>query len=412
MDGTTLEPTASTQGKAAPSGPLAGVRILDLSSVIMGPWATQTLADMGADVICVEAAGGDAVRFIGRGRHPMFSGISLNVLRNKRNVALNLKTPEGREAFLKIASTCDAMITNLRPDPRARLGLTYDDVRKVRPDIIYCHAQGWPAESDRGNDAAYDDVIQAASGMATLFEMQSGKPLNAPIPIADQIGSMTIVYAILAALYHRLKTGEGQNIEVPMVDAMSAFVLVMHGKDAMFEPPIGAPGYERMANVLRAPLPTKDGYLQVVLYTKKNWIDFFTAAGIENPDQDLRLESLSSRNENYEQLYGQMAEILKTRTNDQWVEWCKAHGVGYSPVASLQDLVDDLPVVEHSLSGPYRELPFPVRFSATPASVRREAPMPGADNVEILTEAGYSADEIDGLLRTGGLIDSKDLKPW
>lgn len=399
---------SSSEGAAASrTGPLAGVRILDLSSVIMGPWATQIMADLGAEVICIEAAGGDAVRSIGRGHHPLLSGISLNVLRNKRNVALDLKNPAGRTAFLKIASTCDILITNLRPGPRQRLGLSYDDVRKVRPDIIYCHAQGWSVDSERGNDAAYDDVIQAASGMASLCEMQSGVPLNAPIAIADQVGSLTIVYAVLAALYHRQKTGEGQCVEIPMVDAMSSFVLVMHGKDAVSQPPIGPPGYARMANPIRAPLPTKDGHLQIVLYSKQNWVDFFTDAGIANANDDARLETLATRNEYYAELYAEMAKILKSRTNEEWVGWCRAHGVGYSPVVSLQELMEQLPVAEHSAAGGYKQMPIPTRFSATPGSVRREAPLPGAHNLEVLFEVGYSSAEISALQTAGGLIEAK-----
>ncbi|MCW2525093.1 MAG: hypothetical protein JWO63_3428, partial [Frankiales bacterium] len=310
------------------------------------------------------------------------------------------------------ASTCDVVVTNLRPGPRARLGLTYEDVRQVRQDIIYCHAQGWPADSDRGNDAAYDDVIQAASGMAALFEMQAGKPLNAPLAVADQIGSLTIVYAVLAALYYRLRSGEGQCVEVPMVDAMSAFVLAMHGKDAVPEPPLGPPGYERMANAIRAPLPTKDGYLQIVLYTKANWVDFFTGAGVVDAAQDPRLATLSIRNENYEELYGEMAGILLTRTNAEWTDWCRIHGVGYSPVVSLHELIDALPIVAHSAGGTYRQMPIPVRFSATPGTFRREAPLPGAQNHEVLREAGYGDDEIADLERVGAVIDGKDLNPW
>lgn len=401
------EGASSASTAAARTGPLAGVRILDLSSVIMGPWATQIMADLGADVICIEAAGGDAVRAIGRGHHPQLSGISLNVLRNKRNVALDLKNPSGRAAFLKIASTCDVLITNLRPGPRRRLGLAYEDVRKVRPDIIYCHAQGWSVDSDRGDDAAYDDVIQAASGMAALCEMQSGVPLNAPIAIADQVGSLTIVYAVLAALFHRLKTGEGQSVEIPMVDAMSSFVLVMHGKDAVSQPPLGPPGYARMANPIRAPLPTKDGHLQIVLYSKQNWVDFFTDAGIPGADEDARLETLADRNEHYAALYAEMARILKTRTNDEWVRWCRAHGVGYSPVVSLDQLMEQLPVAQHSAAGSYKQMPIPTRFSATPGSVRREAPLPGAHDAEVLAEVGYSSEEISALRAAGGLVQSR-----
>jgi crotonobetainyl-CoA:carnitine CoA-transferase CaiB-like acyl-CoA transferase len=393
------------------TGPLAGVRVLDLTSVIMGPWATQILGDLGAEVICVEAAGGDSVRFLGRGNHPLLCGIALNVLRNKRNVALDLKNPQGRAAFLKIAGTCDVLITNLRPSSRARLGVTYEDVRKSRPDIVYCHAQGWSVDSGRADDPAYDDVIQAGAGMGALFNIQNGKPSIAPIAMADQICSLTIVYSVLAALYHRTKTGEGQSVEIPMMDTMASFVLLMHGKDAVFEPPLGPPGYERIASPLRAPLPTKNGHLQIVLYTRENWIDFFTAGGVANARADARLQTPVTRNDHYSDLYGKMAEILRTRSTEEWIEWCREHRVAYSPVASLQELLEELPVAEHPQGGRYRRLPIPVKFSATPGTVRREAPLPGSHNFEILTEAGYSAQDISALHAAGAIVDAADLNP-
>lgn len=399
----TLKDNAS-QSSNTPRGPLDGVRILDLTSVIMGPWATQNLADMGADVICVEAAGGDAVRFLGDGYHPYLCGVALNVLRNKRNVALNLKSKEGREAFLKIAATCDIVITNLRPGPRARLGLTYEDVRAAKPDIIYCHAQGWSVKSGKGDEPAYDDVIQSGGGMSALFAMQNGKPSLAPVAIADQVASLTIMSAVLAALYHREKTGEGQSIEIPMTDVMSAFALVMHGKDRILEPPLGPAGYERMTSPLRAPLQTKDGYLTVCLYTKDNWADFFEAGGIADAHNDPRLQSPVARNQHYVDLYTQLAEIITTRTNAEWIEWCDKHGVASSPVVSLDEIIEEFEVVEHPVGGKYRRIPMPINFSATPGSYRRNAPLPGEHNAEVLREAGYTDAQIDEIKAAGGLV--------
>jgi formyl-CoA transferase len=247
--------------------------------------------------------------------------------------------------------------------------------------------------------------------MAALFTMQNGKPSIAPIAMADQVCSLTIVYSIVAALFHRQKTGEGQSIEVPMLKTMASFVLVMHGQDAILEPPLGPPGYERISSPLRAPMPTKDGYLQIVLYTRKNWIDFFTEGGIANAASDPRLETPVARNRHYADLYTTMGTILKTRTNSDWITWCKAHGVAYSPVVSLEELLEGLPVAQHSVGGQYRQLPIPVKFSLTPGSIRTEAPLPGANNVDVLTEAGYSIDELDALYKSGGLIDSAASRP-
>jgi crotonobetainyl-CoA:carnitine CoA-transferase CaiB-like acyl-CoA transferase len=398
-------PVNAPASKKSYAGPLDGVRILDLTSVVLGPWATQNLADMGAEVICVEAAGGDAIRFLGQGNHPQLSGVALNGLRNKRNIALDLKSPAGREAFLRIAKTCDVVVTNLRPGPRKRLGLTYEDVCKVKPDIIYCHAQGWSIESGKGDDPAYDDVIQTAGGMAALFVMQNGKPSIAPVAVADQVGSLNLMAGITAALYHHAKTGEGQSIEVPMVDAMAAFALMMHGKDRISVPPLGPSGYERMTSPLRAPLPTKDGHLQIVLYTKANWADFFIAGGRADAYDDPRLQTPVARNQFYVELYSEMAEILKTRTNAEWIEWCTVHGVANSPVVTLDELIDSYEIANHPHGGSYRRIPQPIRFSATPATYRREAPLPGENNREILIEAGYSDAEIDELKAAGGLAD-------
>jgi crotonobetainyl-CoA:carnitine CoA-transferase CaiB-like acyl-CoA transferase len=396
--------TAKQTDSGASSGPLAGVRVLDLTSVIMGPLATQIMGDLGADVICIEAAGGDAVRFLGAPTHPQLCGTALNVLRNKRNVSLNLKNPEGLEAFMRIAATCDVVITNLRPRPRERLGITYETIRKIRPNIIFCHAQGWSRASGRADDAAYDDVIQAGGGMADLYVKQGGTPAIAPVAVGDQVSSLTIIYSVLAALYHREKTGEGQNIEVPMVDTMTAFVLAMHGHDAIPQPPLGTPGYQRVLDKLRRPWPTKDGYLQVVLYTKENWADMLAVGGKADTLDDSRLATPQSRNKYYPELYKEMGQMLTTKTTAEWITWCKQRGIGCSKVESLEKLIDDLPIVQHPLAGPYRQTPIPVNFSATPGAFRRPAPLPGEHNVELLMEVGYSRQQITELETSGGVI--------
>lgn len=401
--------TSSGTDAVGVGGPLAGVRILDLTSVLMGPWATQQLGDLGADVICVEAAGGDPARFYGNGRHPQFGGVAMNVLRNKRNIALDLKNPAGRSAFLKIAATCDIVVTNLRPGPRARLGLTYEDVKAVKPDIIYCHTQGWSLDSGQADDPAYDDVAQVAAGMGAVFAMQNGKPGVAPISLGDQVGSMTIVYALLAALYHHARTGQGQCVEVPMVEAVNAFVNVMHGKDGMFEPPLGPAGFPRLATPLRAPVETKDGHLQLVLYSKANWVDLFTAGGVVDAENDPRLATPNARNDHYLALYDVMFEIMKTRTTAEWLTWCKQHNVACSPVTTLEEIIATYPVAEHPLAGRYRRAPIPVRYSETPPGVRREAPVAGQHNVEILAEIGLSPEEIAQIEKDGGFASGDNL---
>lgn len=390
----------------AAAGPLAGLRVLDLTSVIMGPFATQIFGDLGAEVICVEAAGGDAVRTLGAARHPQLCGTALNVLRNKRNIALNLKNPAGLAALMRIVTTCDVLVTNLRPDRRARLGIAYQDIITVRPDIIYCHAQGWSQASGRAEAPAYDDVIQAAGGMADLLVRQNGHPAVSPLCVGDQVASLTMVYSILAALHHRDRTGAGQCIEVPMVDTLAAFVLVMHGHDAVLQPPLGAPGYQRVISASRRPNPTKDGNLQIVLYTRKNWVELFTSAGRTDAADDPRLVTPQSRNEHYAELYGEMADALLLKTNAEWIDWCAAHGIACAPVTSLDALLDEMPTAEHPSAGAYRQIPIPVKFSGTPCAIRRPAPLIDEHCDEILAEAGYTTDEVAELKNAGALQEN------
>ena len=218
-------------------GPLADVRVLDLTSVVMGPFATQILGDLGAQVTTVEDVHGDTNRTMGFGPHPQFSGVSLNLLRNKRNISLNLRHPDGLEACLRLAEQADIVITNLRPGSLRRLGLDYESVRARSPKVIYCQAQGWPTDSPDADKPAYDDVVQSAAGMAALFELRDGEPAIAPTIMADKLSGLTIVYGVLAALHHRDRTGEGQRLEVPMVEAMRAFVLAEHASAAVQVPP-------------------------------------------------------------------------------------------------------------------------------------------------------------------------------
>ena len=247
--------TGSRAASPAATGPLAGVRVLDVTSVVMGPYATQLFGDMGADVIAVEPAHGDTNRAMGPGPHRQLSGVALNLLRNKRNVSINFKHPEGRRALLAVAATCDVFVTNLRPSALERAGLTYEDIATVRPDVVYCQAQGYPVGSDRQDEPAYDDVIQAQSGVADAATRVSGQPMLAPTLLADKVCGLTIAYAVSAALFRRSQTGLGEHIEVPMLETVEAFALVEHGAAAVSVPPLGPAGYGRILTPHRRPWP-------------------------------------------------------------------------------------------------------------------------------------------------------------
>jgi crotonobetainyl-CoA:carnitine CoA-transferase CaiB-like acyl-CoA transferase len=403
--GMTASGGVTARGTAGESraGPLAGVRVLDLTSVVMGPLATAILGDLGADVVTVESARGDTNRVMGAGPHPYLSGVSLNLLRNKRNIDVDLKSDQGRGLLLRLAAWCDVFVTNLRPGPLARLGASYEDIAAVRPDVVYCRAHGWAGDSPRGAEAAYDDIVQAASGVADLARRVGGEPALMPTIFADKVSGLTIVYAVLAALLHRERTGEGQQIEIPMADTVSAFLLVEHGAAAIPEPPVGPVGYQRILTPERRPQQTLDGWIAVLPYSREHYDLLFALGGRPDLVGDPRYADGRSRIANSDFLYRQVRGILAQRTTAEWLDLLHRHGIPASPVATLDELVAALPEAEHPVAGRYRVIPPPVRFGRTPASVRRPAPLPGEHNEEVLAELGLTAAEISGLQREGVL---------
>lgn len=398
-------PTAATD-LLPPTGPLAGVRVLDLSSVIMGPYATQILGDLGAEVISVEDRSGDTNRIMGPGPVPGLSGVALNILRNKRNICLDLKNPGGRAAFLRIAATCDVVVTNLRPGPLARLDLTYDRIREVKPDVVMCQAHGWPSAGPDADKPAYDDVVQAAAGIAHAFELQQGRPALAPTLVADKVAGLTIVYAVLAALLHRERTGDGQLVEVPMIDALTSFTLVEHGSAAIAEPPQGPAGYRRIVAPERRPFRTSDGWMAVLPYSARNYDDLFREGGRSDLVDDPRVSTASERNAHAGALYAEVETIIAGRTTAFWVDFCGEHDIPAGAVRTLDELVAELPVVNHPSAGEHREIPPPVRFTRTPTSVRRPAALLGQHTREILLEVGCSTAEVDELIASRAARDA------
>ena len=395
------EATAAEPQHRAASGPLDGVRVLDLSTVVMGPLATQTLGDLGAEVITIETALGDTNRFMGRGPHAELSGVSMNLMRNKRSVVLDLKQEAGRAAFLRIAATADVMVTNVRPGALARLRLTYDDVTAVRPDIVFCHAAGFPSDSQRADDPAYDDIIQSASGVGDLFARLGREPMLLPTLVADKVCGLTVAGAVTAALFHRQRTGEGQRVEVPMIDVMRAFVLVEHGAGAVPVPAVAGAGYERILTTERRPRHTLDGWISVLPYRRRDYRALFSAGGRDDLHDDPRHAGRAQRIKHSASLYRDVAEVLATRTNAFWLDFCRREGIPATEVATLDDLVAALPIAHHPIAGDYHSVPPPVRFAASPATVRRPAPLIGEHGRDVLLEVGYAPDEVDVLERDG-----------
>ncbi len=379
------------------TGPLTGIRVVDLSSVLMGPYATQQLGDLGAEVIAIETSVGDTNRVMTAGPVPGLSGTALNVMRNKRAIALDLKHVAGRAVFLRLVATADVVITNLRPGPLRRLGLTARDLRAVRPDLVFCQAAGYPSDSPEAENPAYDDIIQAAAGIGHLYEMQGHEQSLLPTLVADKVCGLAITQAVLAALFHRERTGEGQDIEAPMIDVMRAFVLVEHAGAAISEPPSGPPGHLRILTPERRPQRTTDGWVNVLPYTAEHYRTLFNEGGRQDLVDDERLDTRESRFANADALYREVAEILTTRTSDEWLAFCRSSGIPATASARIDDLVAELPIAEHPVAGRYRQIPPPVRFSATPAAVTRHAPRRGEDSRALLIELGYDDAAIDAL---------------
>lgn len=372
-------------------GPFAGVKVLDLTRVLMGPLCTQVLADQGADVILVEANGGDTNRVMGPGPHPELSGIALNVLRNKRSVDLDLKSETGRRALHELVRGCDVVVTSMRPEPVTRLGLDYATLSRIRPDLVYCQAQGFALSSPRANEPAYDDVIQAAGGVADIMQRVFGEPALLPTAIADKVCGLVMAQAVSAALFQHERTGLGAHIEVAMDDAFHAFMLAEHGGGGVAEPPVHqgsqpAAGYPRLLSPERRPHRTKDGLVHLFPYRPQHYADLFAEAGLDN--QPHRYVDQRATLVHSDSLYQDVRSIAPRRTTAEWLEYCRTAGIPATRVATLQDLLDDLPLAEHPAAGTYRVIPEFAQFSTQVHRAPRPAPLIGEQTAQVLADLG------------------------
>ena len=391
------------------SGPLTGVRVVDCSTVVLGPWAAQQLGDLGADVIKVEPPEGDTTRQLGPMRNPGMGAFYLAVNRNKRSIVLDLKQETARDVLHRLAEKADVLLHNYRPQAARRLGMSYDRFRAINPGIVYVGTYGFRAAGPYGNKPAYDDVIQAASGVASLQAALAGEPRYVPTIVADKTSSMTVLAAVLAALYHKARTGEGQEVEVPMLESMAAWVMVEHLYGETFVPPLESVGYKRVLNRYRRPFRTKDGYLAILPYTDQNWRDFFALAGRSDLLGDPRFSTLASRLRHIELLYEELAKIATTRTNAEWLDELDRRNIPGMVVNTLESLLRDphleatgfWQTLEHPSEGMLRLPGLAAAYSKTPGSIRRLPPRLGEHTTEILRETGFSGAEIEGLLASG-----------
>lgn len=381
--------------------PLEGIRVLDLSSVVMGPLATQLLADQGADVIVVEDRRGDTNRSMGAGPHPDLSGVSLNLMRNKRSIGLDIRDPSGYEILLGLVGGSDVVVTNLRPGSRARARITYDDLRAARPDLVYCAATGYPTDGSDADRPAYDDVVQAASGLVDLAERVGLPPSLVPTLVADKTAGLVLANVVTSALLRRERTGVGGEYSVAMSEVMRAYVLTEHGAASVPEPPLGPSGYQRILNPLRRPQRTADGRINVLPYEREHYETIFRVGGRDDLIGDERILSRRSRLANGETLYRDVAAILEQRTTADWLDLLRSEGIPVSEVATVDDLLVGLPLAEHPHGGTYRVLPPLTGRVASVDDVRRPAPLHGEHGREILAELGHDTESIDRLVADG-----------
>jgi len=394
------------------SGPLEGVRVIDLTTVLLGPFATQILGDMGADVIKVEAPGGDPMRGLGPKRSDGMGAVFLNSNRNKRSLILDLKAEKGHAAMLKLVATADVFFHNMRPRGVRSLGLAYEDLRAINPRLIYCGAYGYKETGPYGHKPAYDDMIQAASGLAMLQGAIGEQPAYVANAVCDKIVGMAAASAVSMALFHREKTGVGQNIEVPMFETMVNFLLPEHWMGMTFEPPLGKAGYQRALSKGRRPYKTKDGYVAALPYSDRQWEAFFRLVGREELLQDPRFSTLSERVVHIEELYGELAKIIATRTTGEWIEALDEAQIPVMVVNTLDDLAEDphlaatgfWHMMEHPSEGSLRMPGIATDFSETPGDVRQPPPHLGEHTAEILKDAGLTDGEIEDLVKDGTTI--------
>ncbi len=390
-------------------GALDGIRVLDLTSVVLGPLATQTMGDMGADIVKIEGPAGDTTRYTGPKRSADMSALYMGLNRNKRSIVLDLKQGAAKDALWRLIDTADVFLHSVRPQAMERLGFGAEAVCTRNPRTVYAGIHGFRMDGPYAGRPAYDDVIQGLSGSADLMARLVGEPRYMPTIMADKTCGLVTVNAVLAALLEREKSGEGQFVEIPMFETMVAFNMADHIFGHAFDPPEGPMGYSRVLTPSRRPYKTADGFICLLAYTDNQWVRFWKEVGRPELKDDPRFDSLASRAENIEAVYSLAADFIAMRSTAEWLETLPRLEIPCGEIVELENIPDDphLQAVGffrseiHPTEGNITLPDTPVQFSRTPASIGRLQPKLGEHSIEILREVGLGEDEIKDMLASG-----------
>jgi len=384
-------------------GPLVGVRVIDLTGMVMGPYCTQIMADMGADVIKVEPPAGDNTRYVSQGPAPGMSGVFVNVNRGKRSVVLDLRSESGKSALCRLIEGADVFIHSMRAKAIAKLGFAYADVASLNGSIVYTNCYGYGRRGPDRDLTAYDDTIQAECGLPAVQRMLTGETTYVGTILADKVAGLTALYATMMALFHRERTGEGQEVEIGMFETMASFMLVEHANGAIFDPPLGPAYYARAVAPDRRPYRTADGYISALIYNDKQWTTFVKA--VDPPwGDDPRFATLELRAKNIDAVYANVGALLASRTTAEWLELFRGLEVPAAPLRTPEELFDDphlaavgLFETVESAHGPLRLPGVPTWFSRTPGGIAGPAPTLGEDTDAVLASLAAPAaqDETD-----------------
>ncbi|HJE59454.1 MAG TPA: CoA transferase [Nocardiopsis listeri] len=373
------------------SGPLAGVRVAEISGVVMAPMAGRLLAKLGATVVKVEPPHGDVVRNIGARVAPGMSGAAHSLGDGKYNIAIDMSTEEGLAELRVILGSADIIVTNHLPSRRRRFGLDWESVRAINPRAILCTAQGHASDSTMADTPAYDDTVQAASGVCDIYSKSEGRPRYAPYVMADKICALTIVYSVLAALHHRNTHGRGQWVDVPMVDVMVDFNLAEQLNEFSFIPPRGPAGWHRTLAPSRRPHRCVDGWVCVLPYSDRNWGDFLRIAGVDCEAGNVPFATNQERNDNMEDVQAIISGYAAERTTREILRECGSVGVPVQQVRTLESLVEDdylrergtVQEIRHPLGHSYFRTTPNISFTDSPLRPVRPATSVDADREEV-----------------------------